>query len=339
MTANILPIVFCVGGLVVLIACIWFLPQRIERSRSFEDDLKDIKDLSVKDRYQLAYDYRKLRNDIRTALLQGFVGVSLLAGLLFTWQQQRGVNEQFNEQLSVARQNARTSEQGLVTERFKEGVNELGAPGDYVQAGGIYTLVRVAKESSADTAAAAYTVIRSFVRDNLCRNKNSRASLKGKVDFVGPPQSVVSGLQALRDNKQKVDLRHLRGCQGNLGVDLVNVDLAYADLTDAHFSGATLEGAKLVGADLHCANLHGTNFDHGADFTGADLSGADISGDNFKRAKGLTKDQLLQAYWDRKPRPGENLPTVSRGLQSLIDRGPSKEAVDVYRACQRTPNA
>jgi Pentapeptide repeats (8 copies) len=337
MTVPIVPVVLVGGGIVVLILCIYVLPRTIERSRMSKDLEKgqDIANLSVKDRYQLAHDYRKLQNDIRTALLQGFVGGALLAGLLFTWQQQRGVNEQ----LSVAQQNARTSEQGLVTERFREGVNELAAPGDYVQAGGIYTLVRVAKESPSDTATAAYTVILSFVRDNLCRNQNSPASLKGKVDFVGPPQSVVSGLQALRDNKQKIDLRHLRGCQGNLGTDLVNVDLSTADLTDAHFSGATLEGAKLVRADLHCANLHTTNFAHGANFTRANLSGADISNDDLKAAKGLTKDQLLQAYWDRKLQPGEHLPTVSRSLQGLIDRGPSKEAVDAYRACQRSPNA
>jgi hypothetical protein len=331
MTVRILQVVLVVGGIVVLFLCIYVPPRMLERSRRPEDLEKgqDIAVLSVKDRYQLAHDYRKLRNDIRTALLQGFVGGALLAGLLFTWQQVRGVNEQ----LSVA-------QQGLVTERFREGVSELGAPGDYVQAGGIYTLVRVAKESSSQTAAAAYTVILSFVRDNLCRNKNSPASLQGKVDFVGPPQSVVSGLQALRDNlrdsKKMIDLLRLRGCQGNLGTDLANVDLSWANLTGAHFAGATLGGANLFHADLHCANLHGTNFDHGANFTHANLSGADISNDD---AKGLTKNQLLQAYWDRKPKPGEHLPTVNRGLQSLIDRGPSTEAVDAYRACQMSPNA
>lgn len=335
-----LPIILGVGGFVVLVACIYLLPYTIERSRTSKDDVEKIKELSVKDRYQLAHDDRKLRNDIRTALLQGFVGAAVLAGLLFTWQQQRGVSEQLSvarQDAATAEQNARTSEQGLVTERFKEGVNELGAPGDYVQTGGIYTLVRLAKESS-DTAGAAYTVIGSFVRDNLCRNRNTRASLNGTGDFVGPPQSVISGLQALRDNGQKIDLSHLRGCQGGHGADLLNVNLTGADLTDAHFSGATLEGAKLVGANLHCANLHGTNFAHGADFTGADLVGADISNDDFMRAKGLTTDQLLQAYWDRKPKPGEHLPTVNRGLQSLIDRGPSKVAVDAYKKCQENPN-
>jgi hypothetical protein len=136
MATFILPVGLVVAGLVVLIACIYVLPQTIERSRRSEDDLKGIQGLSVKDRYQLAYDYRKLRNDIRTALLQGFVGGALLAGLFFTWQQQQGVNEQLSvarRDAATAEQNAHTAQQGLVTERFKEGVSELGASRDYVR--------------------------------------------------------------------------------------------------------------------------------------------------------------------------------------------------------------
>jgi hypothetical protein len=111
-------------------------------------------------------------------------------------------------------------------------------------------------------------------------------------------------------------------------------------LIDAHFSGATLENANLIGANLTCANLHGTNFAHGADFTGANLMGADISNDGFESAIGLTREQLLQAYWDRKPPPGEHLPKVLRSdLQRLINGGPSKAAVGAYRACQKSPNA
>jgi hypothetical protein len=347
-TRFIIPITVTFVVLAVLFlvyACIYVLPQRIERVGKSKDDLQFIKGLSIKDieaedRYRLAQDHRKLLNDIRTTLLQGIAGGVLLLGLVFTWQQQRGINDQ----LAVAQRDAATAEQGLVTERFKEGINELGSPKDYVRAGGVYTLVRVAKESSSDTANAAYTVVLTFVRDNLCRNKNSNATLNGDADFVGPPQSVVSGLQTLHDkfklDRVKIDLSHLRGCQGNLGADLVNVDLNEVNLTDAHFSGATLEGANLTKANLHCANLHGTNFDHGTNFTDSKLLGADISNDSFKHAKGFTRRQLQEAYWDRALKSeGDHLPEVPRPLQGLVNRGPSKAAIDAYTACQKNPNA
>jgi hypothetical protein len=95
----------------------------------------------------------------------------------------------------------------------------------------------------------------------------------------------------------------------------------------------------LNNADLHCANLHGTNLDHGADVSRANLSGADISNDDFRKVRGFTKEQLLQAYWDRPAKPGEHLPYVPPSMRHLRDQGPSRASIKTYGACQNSSNA
>jgi hypothetical protein len=241
-------------------------------------------------------------------------------------------------------QTYKSNQQSQVTEQFKNGVDELGAPSESVQAGGIYTLVRVAKEAPPDdrgTVDAAYTVILSFVRGNLCAHRNSTDALHGKAAFVGPPKSVVVGLQVLRDRLQgseKIDLRQLRGCESNgakdFAADLADVDLTDVDLTGTHLSGVTLEGAELTRAILRCTYLLGTNFAHGADFTKADLTHADITEDGFTEVTGLTKAQLRSSYWDPKAQNGR--PTVTKDKQALINRGPYRSARDVAKACGNT---
>ncbi len=229
---------------------------------------------------------------------------------------------------------ARTAEQGLVTERFKDGVDELGVRDENVRAGGIYTLVQVAKEALSSkphadtrTADAAYAIILSFVRVNLCQNKNPDDP--GATPFVGPPQSVITALQVLHDDQRKIDLRHLRGCDGS---DLYGVDLTNADLTGAHLTGVTFEAAKLNGVNFHCANLYTTNFTHDADVSGAHFDGADITNDGFENARELKEVQLRTAYWDM-TNP-KYLPSVNPDKQGLIRLGPSPTAVTAHKACK-----
>jgi hypothetical protein len=206
-----------------------------------------------------------------------------------------------------ANDTARSAQQGLATERFKNGVDELGTKDENVQAGGIYTLVRVAKDSP-DDADTAYQVILSFVRGHLCANK-----LTKKAVASGPPQSVTAGLQVLRDAGRKVDLSHL-SCESNPAIDLVGVNLTDAHLEQAHLSGVNFEGATLTGAHLAGAILIETNFTHHTDLTGADLTGADITKAGFENALGLTRDQLRRAHWAKPP------PTVDANKKSWIVR-------------------
>jgi uncharacterized protein YjbI with pentapeptide repeats len=225
---------------------------------------------------------------------------------------------------------AKLAERGLVTERFKNGVDELGSSDDNVRSGGIYTLAQVANESSSPAdSKAAFRIISLFVRTNLCHNKTLPAG-----PLIGPPPSVVTGLLVLHENGQTIDLHGLRGCADS---DLAYVDLANANLTDAHLPGVTLEGATLTGANLTCASLDGANMTNRARLTNAVLTAAVISNAGFEDAIGLTADQLQAAYWNPHPHPtpkvNEHLPTVDSAYKDLIHRGPSEAAVAAQKKC------
>lgn len=196
----------------------------------------------------------------------------------------------------VSWQSARTAEQGLVTERFKDGVDELGSRDENVQAGGMFTLARVARDSPRD-ANSAYEVILFFVRGHLCQNKVPKSGA-----FSGPPQSVTAGLQVLHEARRHIYLTRLK-CDV-YPADLAGVDLRGADLESAELPGASLQGANLKGAHFNNAYLGTTDFTHGAILTDADFTGADISSAGFRGSIGLTRDQLRSAHWSHLPRVG-----------------------------------
>ncbi len=99
--------------------------------------------------------------------------------------------------------------------------------------------------------------------------------------------------------------------------DLRNADLLRAFLVNADFRWANLAGAVLIGANLSRANFHMVDFEganlifasltdanmFSANFTGADLfladlKNADLGGANMEYSRGLTQDQLDQAFGD-----------------------------------------
>jgi hypothetical protein len=223
------------------------------------------------------------RKDFFKAL--GIVGVFLagLAGLIGT-----------SGTLLVSWQSARAAEQGLVTQRFKDGVDELGSNDGNVQAGGMFILARVARDSPRD-AGTAYEVVLSFVRGHLCQNRVPKLAA-----FSGPPQSVIAGLQVLHEARHRIDLNRLK-CDV-FPADLTGIDLSGAYLEYAELPGASLESANLEGAHLNNSYLDTTDFTHHAAVTGADFAGADISSAGFRGSVGLTRDQLRRAHWSQPPR-------------------------------------
>lgn len=221
----------------------------------------------------------------------GAVG-ALLVGLATLWA---AVSTSLATQRSVD-----TAEAGLVAERFKNGIENLGAPDASVQAGGIYTLERVATDSP-DDAETAFAVILSFVRHNLCATK-----FKEDEPLTGPPRSVLAGLEVLRRRERPIELQGLN-CEGDPVPDLTGVDLRGADLESAHppgavLHGANLSGADLTGADLEYANLSPLGFTKGANLSGANLTKAIIRCTNFEGTRGFTRNQLGRAGADWKLR-------------------------------------
>lgn len=76
------------------------------------------------------------------------------------------------------------------------------------------------------------------------------------------------------------------------GAHLNGANLIRANLIRADLSGADLSGANLSRADLDEANLSGADLS-GADFSNALLSEVILKGTNLRRAKGLSKEQLI----------------------------------------------
>jgi hypothetical protein len=271
--AFVLP-VGVVGGLGLLIACIFFLPKTIAPSRT-SDDLEEIDGLTAKDRIQLADDRRKLQNDVRTALLQGVAGGALLVGLLFTWQQQRATVRQVNDQLTVTRQ-------GQIGERFSRAIDQLGSDKLDVRLGGIYELEQLARQAD-DRRLVVYEVLAAYIRQHAPRTDASPQSVQLVQVRVPDVQAALTVL-GRRDPRPKDPPLVLSGVGGS---DLPGADLRGADLHDAYLDGSDLHVAGLNRADLRGANLERAflrgaflrgAFLRGADLRGADLRGADLRG-------------------------------------------------------------
>lgn len=82
-----------------------------------------------------------------------------------------------------------------------------------------------------------------------------------------------------------------------IGADLRNANLGLVDLVSQNLWKGTIFPTKLVGARLQGADLREADLGN-ADMRGASLAGAKLDGTNMRGVKGLTQEQLDQAYAD-----------------------------------------
>lgn len=124
----LMPLGLAVVGLVALIL-LWKLPQR---------QIEQVQGLEPKERFDRI-------NEARKTLATILGGVVLLAGFFGTWQN-----------LRVAQENLRVSQEGQITDRFTKAIEQLGAvdkdgnPRLDVRLGRIYSLERIANDSEKD---------------------------------------------------------------------------------------------------------------------------------------------------------------------------------------------
>ena len=195
-----------------------------------------------------------------------------------------------------------------MTDRFAEGIEQLGSDKLDVRIGGIYVLERVARDSAKDHPAV-MEVLTAFIRE---RSREpwppSDAGQPVQERPARPDVQAAATVVGRRDAKRDILPVNLAGA--NLTrvdlarADLTRVDLARADLTGANLARARLVGARLTRADLTSARLTGAHlFDAvlaGADLTGAVLTrailiGAHLTGANLTRAN-LTRANLTRAH-------------------------------------------
>ncbi|MFZ3493357.1 pentapeptide repeat-containing protein [Streptomyces sp. 5.8] len=232
----------------------------------------------------------KAQNDVRATLLQAIAGALFLLTAAFAWL------------------GFRLNSEGQVTERFSRAVDQLGnSDSPSVRVGGIFSLDRIARESSADRPAIV-ELLSSHVRSHVARGSHTEApdqSTDPGTPPTGqpsrPPPDVAAALIVLgrigRYGKSEIapgikasalDYADLRGAilpYANLrGGYLRGVDFGRADLHNAVLADADLQEAKLQRANLRGADLRRVNQGVGGRPRPLYLQSADLHGVILERA-------------------------------------------------------
>jgi hypothetical protein len=264
----------------------------------------------VQTRITLRQAQAQLQNNARATLLQAFGGLILVAGAVATWRQ------------------VQLSRHGQITDRMTRAVDQMASDNIYVRIAGIYSLVRLYKDSSEDRQTIT-DILTAFIRTRVpwtippqTNHQHDTPALEDGMLRLGlRAEDVQMALYKLGDRPHPeaerplylsfADLRIASLARRDLrGMYCQNTNLAGAWLQGAQLDGAylkasdlrqaQLQGARLVNANLNLAHLQDANL-HGADLSGADLrqaclDGADLSGIRFdertKWPKGFNPDQL-----------------------------------------------
>jgi hypothetical protein len=238
-----------------------------------------VKGLSDKDRVQLADERRKLQNDVRTAVLQAVVGGTVLAGVLFTWQQQQATSQQIADQAVITRQ-------GQVGERFSRAISQLGDKSIDVRLGGLYELEQLSRpETNApERRQVVIEVVAAYIREHAPPPATSKGQkARYPTQDVGAALTILSR-RVIEVGDPEADLRRANFSRMILiRADLGQVDLRIADLRSANLTDATLHSAILRGANFRGANLNHANLSN-ADLRGADLNARSLNHTNFRGA-------------------------------------------------------
>jgi hypothetical protein len=131
----------------------------------------------------------------------------------------------------------RLTEQGQITQRFTQAIEQLGATGDTgakkleIRLGGIYALERIARDSPERDYSSVTEVLTAYVRENTPEAPGPRR----------PPADI----QAILDVLSRAQFRVPEEYRTRL------------DLHEANLQGANLQGANLLGANLLGASVRG----------------------------------------------------------------------------------
>lgn len=221
--------------------------------------------------------------------------------------------EASTQQAAAASDQARTVEQGQITDRYTEAVKMLSDKNARTRVGAVYALARIAQDSIERDHIPVMEVLAEFIRNPPRRKQvNKRADARRKAsetkekddsDYTAiPPQidcfDVLAALDVIADrnnaqkefevgahykiNLESAELRELNLHNGKFkGLNLCRANfngasLTQTDLSDTGLIHADLSGAILIQADLSHAYLIDGNLSS-ADLSGADLSNAILS--------------------------------------------------------------
>jgi hypothetical protein len=225
-----------------------------------------------------AKDKLDAESSIRGSLIQLLGGFVLIVGLYFT---ARGF---------------RLTREGHITDRFSKAIEQLGSDNMDVRIGGIYSLERIARDSTPDRETI-INVLLTYIREHTKTGHRQPSPEKIEAD-VQAALSVIARRPDADKETQRLDLYH----SGLNDADLSHGDFRKVMFDYGRLDGASFSGAQLDGADLSFCTARGAAFTHstarGAHFVNAtykygwflnadlrdtDFYGCDLTGSDFGR--------------------------------------------------------
>ena len=161
----------------------------------------------------------------------------------------------------VAEQQATTSQEGLLNERYQKGAEMLGSEVLSVRMGGIYALQRLSEEHPEQYHVQIMRLFCAFVRHPTQRGESETPVAVGVVAAV-PDETPVEASERIREDVQAVmeaiGYRNRRGISLEMQAEFT-LNLRGADIRNASLEGANLSGANFTEASLRHARLTHAN--------------------------------------------------------------------------------
>lgn len=196
----------------------------------------------------------------------------------------------------------RIAQNQIITELFSRAIEQLGHPQSSVRIGAIYSLERIARDSSQDHCSV-IEVIASYVRDRCVIS--SKTPLESKTESgkdIDAAIAVLGKLNARSGTSLVLNLKcsDLRGVDFDFGnfskADLFRSQLSNGNFYETVLCQAKLEQTDLTAAKLRRADLRGANLTKAnlslTDLRECDLMQANLDRANFTGAWGLTVEQV-----------------------------------------------
>lgn len=200
----------------------------------------------------------------------------------------------------VAADQARTTHQGHITDRFSKAVEHLGSDNVTSRIGGIYALKRIAKDSMERDHISVMDVLTNFIRYSPHMEKQREALLSAQrrdfydVRIKDDPEFAYENEQpaaprliecpdiiaAIETIRTRSEIQKTFEAQQDYFPSLKNADFSYLLLNDVDLSGFRLDGVNFKDANITGINLMNVDLS-GYDLVGIDFSGAILSGINL----------------------------------------------------------
>ncbi|MGV9280794.1 pentapeptide repeat-containing protein [Streptomyces sp. NPDC003730] len=261
---------------------------------------------------------------VRTALVALGAGAIAAMGLYYSHQNHRHTEKLFKHTQDKDIEQAALTREGQVTDRYTAAIKLLASERLHERLGGIYSLERIARDSSRDHPTVT-EVLAAFIRNPPLPEEaigrddvNAALRVLGRRDLSHDPRGLVLRMRGAplsttdgEDLKlDRADLSSAQLCDVNWSrAELNEAVLRDADLTNAHLKGARLRGADLSRACLANVDLTPNTrtlsvkkwkITSPTDITDAILHGSDLSGADLSEIIGLTTEQLSNAVITRR---------------------------------------